>query len=870
AMLSYDHGDHNHDHLAPGLTVTQAHYETHWINGAQVTLVADPAYSGTASEPAPALAAVETTALQPLTSIPLLHSDPSATVKLYLDFDGHFEAEWGGRTNVTTPIYDRDGDSTTFSDAEINFIIMAWQKTSEDFAPFNIDVTTEEPPELAPGVPESVANGVALRVSIGGDGSWTGGTYGGIAQYDSFTNSAPNVVYVFPAGTGDGRYEGDVSSHEAGHAFGLQHQSLYDAQGNLINSYHPGDGNWAPIMGYLYVPVTTWHNGTSSSATTFQDDMAMIARAQNGFGYRADDHANTLATASPISFDGTNVTVSGFIGQNADIDYWSFTVAAQDTYRFKVDPAVIGPNLDAVLELRDVAGALIASASPTAIQAAELLLPLAPATYFISVAKTAAYGWLGQYSLEISAPAAAVLAGAIEPVIVPERSAATVTFILQTQPTADVTIPLAVSDPSQATISAASLTFTPANWNVPQAVTISGIDDGVVDDDIAFSVLVGTVTSLDAEYNGLDPSDVAAVSTDHGYGGYAYWTDRSSDLIQRSGLGGGPVETLVDLKALYGGSPDQYNPRGMAIDMAGGKMYWVDHNAGRIQRANLDGSNVEIILSGFGNGTLVGIELDLAAGKMYWTNYSAGQIQRANVDGTGLENLVTGQNGIWDVTLDTSAGKMYWSTWYGGVVVIHRANTDGSGAELLWTGAAASSPSGLALDTPASKMYWYDAVTRQILRSNLDGSDVQSAADLSSIPLSRVHWINVDPTAGKLYWSDLGNGALYRSNLDGSNIVRLVSGLAQPQQMVIVEPAVSVTPHSGLLTSESGATASFQVALTTPPATDVTIPISSGDATEGSVSAASLTFTPADWNVPQSVIVTGVNDTIFDGDVAYS
>ncbi len=106
----------------------------------------------------------------------------------------------------------------------------------------------------------------------------------------------------------------------------------------------------------------------------------------------------------------------------------------------------------------------------------------------------------------------------------------------------------------------------------------------------------------------------------------------------------------------------------MAIDLAGGKMYWVDHNAGRIQRANLDGSNVEIILSGFGNGTLVGIELDLAARKMYWSNYSTGTIQRANFDGSGIENVISAQNHVWDVTLHAATGKIYWSTWFGGVV----------------------------------------------------------------------------------------------------------------------------------------------------------------------------------------------------------
>src|SRR5262249_44713572 len=154
---------------------------------------------------------------------------------------------------------------------------------------------------LALGVPESVANGVALRVALGGDGAWTGGVYGGIASIDAFTNSAENVVYVFPKNTGDGTYDGDVVSHEAGHGFGLSHQSTFDANGVKVNEYNPGDGTWAPIMGNTYVPITTWYNGTSSAGpNVYQDDMAVLARSANGFGFRADDVGDTLAAASPL------------------------------------------------------------------------------------------------------------------------------------------------------------------------------------------------------------------------------------------------------------------------------------------------------------------------------------------------------------------------------------------------------------------------------------------------------------------------------------------------------------------------------------------------------------------------------------------
>ena len=54
------------------------------------------------------------------------------------------------------------------------------------------------------------------------------------------------------------------------------------------------------------------------------------------------------------------------------------------------------------------------------------------------------------------------------------------------------------------------------------------------------------------------------------------------------------------------------------------------------------------------------------------------------------------------------------------------------------------------------------------------------------------------------------------------------------------------------------------------PTADVTIGLSSSDTTEGTVAPASLTFTTGNWNVAQTVTVTGVDDALDDGDVAYT
>jgi uncharacterized repeat protein (TIGR01451 family) len=71
------------------------------------------------------------------------------------------------------------------------------------------------------------------------------------------------------------------------------------------------------------------------------------------------------------------------------------------------------------------------------------------------------------------------------------------------------------------------------------------------------------------------------------------------------------------------------------------------------------------------------------------------------------------------------------------------------------------------------------------------------------------------------------------------------------------------------VTTETGVAAVVGIALASQPTANVTIPLSSSDPGEGTVSPASLTFTPGSWSSPQSVTITGVDDAVDDGDVMY-
>ena len=89
------------------------------------------------------------------------------------------------------------------------------------------------------------------------------------------------------------------------------------------------------------------------------------------------------------------------------------------------------------------------------------------------------------------------------------------------------------------------------------------------------------------------------------------------------------------------------------------KMYWADQQTNKIQRANLDGTNVEDLVTGLSGP--VGIALDIDGGKVYWADLASNKIQRANLDGSNVEDLVIGLGGSVGIALDVDAGKMYWT-----------------------------------------------------------------------------------------------------------------------------------------------------------------------------------------------------------------
>ena len=257
-------------------------------------------------------------------------------------------------------------------------------------------------------------------------------------------------------------------------------------------------------------------------------------------------------------------------------------------------------------------------------------------------------------------------------------------------------------------------------------------------------------------------------------GNLVYWTDAGTEKIQRANLDGTNIQDLITRLD---------SPEGIALDMAGGKMYWTDNGTNKIQRANLDGSNIEDLVT-TGLEFPEEIALDVAGGKMYWTDAGTEKIQRANLDGTNIEDLITGLENPEGIALDVAGGKMYWAEW--GADKIRRANLDGTNIEDLVTGLGDPDP--IAVDVAGRKMYWGDYATGKIQRANLDGTNIQ---DLVS-GLEDPEGIALDVQDGKMYWTDREANKIQRANLNGSNVEDLITtGLSNPDGIALGIPQVT-------------------------------------------------------------------------------
>ena len=408
---------------AAGLREILTSDRTAWVDGAGHLFYVEPIDPAADRSAAPETAA----AGAPYSQSFLLHSRPTATRKIYLDFDGHqvHDSAWNDANHpvIDAPAYSADG-SAGFSDAELDVVQEVWARVAEDYAPFNVDVTTQDPG--AAGLVRSSSQDATygMRAAITTDpnmrtvlcnGSCAGVAYVGVYD-DVMTGSADQYyqpAFALPTSTYTAAQVAEIVSHEIGHTLGLSHDGLGSSP-----YYQDGTGTkiWSPLMGAGYTPLTQFSNGDYSGATQTQDDLAVIA--QNGTTVLPDDYGNDRATAYPL---GT-ATVGGLITTRADRDVFAVTLDCTGSLAATLTPASLGPDLDTRLRLLDASGAELAVSAPASARGgwgspaltgmgAAITRQVAPGTYYVEVDGVGLddpvlgysdYGSVGTYTLAVT------------------------------------------------------------------------------------------------------------------------------------------------------------------------------------------------------------------------------------------------------------------------------------------------------------------------------------------------------------------------------------------------------------------------------------------------------------------------------------
>jgi len=336
-----------------------------------------------------------------------LHSNPGATKVVYLDFDGH-TIMWRGE-EFHYDAWNMEGPDATFSDTERTIIQLIWQSISEDFLPFDLDVTTEYPGLEALKNTGGMDEEWGIRVVINHSTdrySW--------AYTDSFNDSEDTEMYAWTGPNPSSIEEtwiwtSDSVSHEAGHALGLSHDGTKRGV-EYYEGHGTGDNTWSPIMGWTNYGLSQWARGEYTDANNQEDDIEIIT-TQNGFGFRADDHGSDLSTATPIDIYGTDVSV-GIIERSDDIDFFAFSIDVSGSLKVTFTPDSLSPNLDIEASILDSEGALLQSSNPPTAIDAELEIFLVAGDYFLSVDGAgyddpdsdgySDYGSLGYYEIRAS------------------------------------------------------------------------------------------------------------------------------------------------------------------------------------------------------------------------------------------------------------------------------------------------------------------------------------------------------------------------------------------------------------------------------------------------------------------------------------
>ncbi|MEM7415427.1 MAG: hypothetical protein AAF389_08020 [Gemmatimonadota bacterium] len=401
------------------------------------------------------------------------------------------------------------------------------------------------------------------------------------------------------------------------------------------------------------------------------------------------------------------------------------------------------------------------------------------------------------------------------------------TVVLDSEPLSDVVLTMLASDPSEASIAPTSLTFTPVTWNVPQTVTVTGVDD-IIDDENQFSVIAVAVSAAlsDDTYDPLPDQTVQVTTTDDDSPAGFTVTEISGTSVSESG-------TTDDLTVVLDTEPAS----DVVLNVTSGDVGEVVVDQSTLTFTPTDWATPQtIVVTGVDDDVLDGpqpsaitFSVDAAASDDNFDPLPDTVITAITADDDVAGFTVTESDGTTVVSEGGTTDDLFvvLDAEPSSNVQISAASGD--------LGEATVAPPTLTF-SPAS---WNTPQTFTV--TGVDDATIDGSAN-TAITLAVVDAQSddaFDPVADQV-----------------------VTAITTDNDL----PGISVVETGGSTeVSESGTSDEFTVVLDSEPTTDVVVNVTSSDPGETSPAPVTLTFTNANWNVPRTVVVSGVDDAIIDG-----
>ncbi|HKO48599.1 MAG TPA: Calx-beta domain-containing protein [Polyangiaceae bacterium] len=413
-----------------------------------------------------------------------------------------------------------------------------------------------------------------------------------------------------------------------------------------------------------------------------------------------------------------------------------------------------------------------------------------------------------------------------------KKTPATFSIALTSKPKAAVRFDLNSTNPLEGTVSATQLDFTTDNWNVAQKVTVTGMDDNTKDGNVVYAVRLSSPMTTDFDYQKLPVRDVKVVNLDDDVAGITppkllSGIDAGTKLVTAES--GGSATFSVSLTSRPGGDV-----------------------------------KVPVMSSDPSEGTVMPATLTFTP-----ANYATPQV----VTVTGVDDPGVDGNQAYTITIgpSTSSGD---PNYVGLSQSVKVTNQDDDSAYIV----ATPSYSGTTTEQGGTAKFGlslHSQPTAPVTLTLKSSSEKEGKVTPTSLSFTMANWSTAQTVTvtGQDDATEDGD-QMYTVSVTGSSTGDQNYAYAATTLSLINKDddkaLLKVTAAANLQTNESGGKATFTVALNSQPTGNVNVTVSSSAVKEGTAAPASLAFTTNNWSTPQTVTVTGVEDSVADGNQTYT